>query len=673
MTSSLDDQNCAWCHDSGSHHYFPAQWRYSGHDATDFDGRGFHGGHSIGAFAGYAGGRSGCAACHSGAGYVQWDKEGKPTNSIGLPGSISTVPVATTITCAVCHDPHDATEPHQLRLSDTQLGDGTPVTVELYGTGAQCMECHRSRREAATYSADPSNGSGHYGPHHGPQADMLIGANAPDYGMEYPTSPHAVAGGNACVDCHMAGEHAVDENGVVSPLGGHSFNMNDTEGNDHVEVCAPCHGEVGETFKVKKYFLNGNADHDGDGTEEGIQEEIHGMMEELLTYLPQDSLGHIDMSSKTNSVTVMKGGYVYMWIEEDRSFGIHNPAFSVALLTAALESFKYGAIEAGQIMSVTDIPMDQGNQVRVIWTKFGADDGVARDQVKGYTVLRQVNDMMPKSVASYGSIDEMPAELAVGSNFVLDGHLWDVVANVNAHQFVEYSVVAPTLYNTVGADTAWTTFKVLGQTESGIIAETEPMAGYSTDDLAPVTPTGLVAELDGAAVQLTWDAPYDKDVDNFEVYRSVDADFDINTAEFLGAIKSLSFTDASLTGQTISYSIVAVDFSENASENAVPVTVIITGVADELAGIPTEFEMSQNYPNPFNPSTQIKFGLPADSDVRVTVYNAVGKEVATLVNEHLSAGYHVYTWNAVNNASGVYFYQIQTDNIAQVKKMILVK
>ncbi len=68
-------------------------------------------------------------------------------------------------------------------------------------------------------------------------------------------------------------------------VGGHSFNMNDAEGNDHVESCEPCHGDVGTTFKEKKFFWRNNADHDGDGIEEGLQEEVHGLMEELLTFL----------------------------------------------------------------------------------------------------------------------------------------------------------------------------------------------------------------------------------------------------------------------------------------------------------------------------------------------------------------------------------------------------
>lgn len=80
---------------------------------------------------------------------------------------------------------------------------------------------------------------------------MLLGKNAPNYGVDFPSSPHAIAGGNACVDCHMAGESAFDAEGNLLKFGGHTFNMNNEEGEDNVEACEPCHGNVGETFKEK--------------------------------------------------------------------------------------------------------------------------------------------------------------------------------------------------------------------------------------------------------------------------------------------------------------------------------------------------------------------------------------------------------------------------------------
>jgi hypothetical protein len=348
ISKTLSTDNCAWCHDSGTHHIFPEQWDHSGEDATEFDGRGFHGGHAKGTWIG-RGTRSGCAPCHSGAGYVQWNYEGRPVDEHGLPDDIEVVPEPTTHTCATCHDPHDATNIHQLRFADTQLGDGAPITFELYGTGSQCMECHRSRRNAVEYTSDIGNASSHYGPHHGPQADMLIGANTPDFGIQFISSAHYVATENACVDCHMGGEH-LDPAGNVNVVGGHTWNMNDAEGNDHVEACAPCHGNIGDSFKDKKYYINGNADLDGNGTAEGLQIEVHGIMEYLSEFLPHDENGNVSITednadSLDLTPEIMRGGYVYIWLEEDRSFGIHNPAFTIGLLKAAIE-------ELGGVMAV---------------------------------------------------------------------------------------------------------------------------------------------------------------------------------------------------------------------------------------------------------------------------------------------------------------------------------
>jgi hypothetical protein len=452
ISTSISTDNCAYCHDDGNHHVFPTQWNHSGEDATEFDGRGFHGGHAKGTWIG-RGTRAGCAPCHSGAGYVEWVNEGRPVDEYGLPDDLEFVPESTLITCATCHDPHDATNTHQVRVEDTNLGDGTLVTVEEYGSGTLCMHCHRSRRNAATYASDPDNASSHFGAHHGPEADLLLGANAPLFEDEqgnliiFPTSPHGVAvlpgetQGNACVNCHMGGE-LEDPEGNINVVGGHTWNMNDTEGNDHVEACAPCHGNVGSTFKEKKYYVNGNADLDGNGVAEGLQVEIHSLLERLALLLPPVGENEVQVLPDDSTLTpsIMMSAYVYFWIEEDRSFGMHNPAFAFGILKAAIE-------EVGGVVSV--------------------------------------------------------------------------------------------------------------------------------------------------------------------------------------------------------------DYPES--------------------GIPQEYQLSQNYPNPFNPSTTIEFSLPSQSDVSVTIYDALGNELEVLFSGSKSAGTHSVNWNASNYASGIYFYRLNAGAFNQVKKMLLLK
>jgi hypothetical protein len=94
--------------------------------------------------------------------------------------------------------------------------------------------------------------------------------------------------------------------------------------------------------------------------------------------------------------------------------------------------------------------------------------------------------------------------------------------------------------------------------------------------------------------------------------------------------------------------------------------------------LPKTVELNGNYPNPFNPSTNIEFSLPEAMDVRLDVYDSMGRRVKSLVNDNLDAGVHNVTWNGTNAAgrdvaSGVYFYRVQTGAVVQTKQMILLK
>lgn len=89
--------------------------------------------------------------------------------------------------------------------------------------------------------------------------------------------------------------------------------------------------------------------------------------------------------------------------------------------------------------------------------------------------------------------------------------------------------------------------------------------------------------------------------------------------------------------------------------------------------VPVSFELYQNYPNPFNPTTSIKFALPKESQVKLSVYTILGQEVATLVNSVMSAGYHTVNFDASNLPSGMYIYKIDAGSFSQIKKMLLMK
>ncbi len=105
------------------------------------------------------------------------------------------------------------------------------------------------------------------------------------------------------------------------------------------------------------------------------------------------------------------------------------------------------------------------------------------------------------------------------------------------------------------------------------------------------------------------------------------------------------------------------------------VTVVPNSSAPTLSEKPSAFSLAQNYPNPFNPTTLIQYQLSQPSAVRLELFDAVGRKVATLVNARQAAGAYSYTLNAsqFNLSSGVYLYRLQTDNFAETKKMLFLK
>ena len=97
------------------------------------------------------------------------------------------------------------------------------------------------------------------------------------------------------------------------------------------------------------------------------------------------------------------------------------------------------------------------------------------------------------------------------------------------------------------------------------------------------------------------------------------------------------------------------------------------GIQQISTSLPDKYYLSQNYPNPFNPNTVISFQLPAAGFVKLKVFDLLGREVANLVNENLSAGSYKYDFNASALPSGIYFYNLETENFSETKKMVLVK
>jgi hypothetical protein len=148
------------------------------------------------------------------------------------------------------------------------------------------------------------------------------------------------------------------------------------------------------------------------------------------------------------------------------------------------------------------------------------------------------------------------------------------------------------------------------------------------------------------------------------------------------------YTDANISLDTSMnvYQIAGVTDSSNRSHFFTTKYSQLIGIHPISSSLPKEFRLFQNYPNPFNPSTKIKFQIPLNKakpgsdvggerglSVRLIVYDILGRDIATLVNERLKPGTYEVEWEASNFPSGVYFYKLQAESFKQTKRMVLIK
>jgi hypothetical protein len=275
-------------------------------------------------------GSAGCVGCHTGQGFV-----GRISGAANIDTSYSA------ISCQTCHEPHGITKPsgaaHQLRTLDAvTLADGTQVANA--GLGAICMNCHQARQNANTYVPNTA-GSAHYGPHHGPQADMLEGTNGFTYGQAIPSSAHSEVVADTCVTCHM--QTITDTTDpALTLVGDHTFRLT-FAGNATVPpkqlvgACQGCHGP--EITQVNFPLM----DYDGDGVIDGVQTEVQHLLDQLAVMLPP--VGQAKSSLNIDSTWTqpqLEAAYNYLFVQSDGSLGIHNMAYTVGLLKASIADLK---------------------------------------------------------------------------------------------------------------------------------------------------------------------------------------------------------------------------------------------------------------------------------------------------------------------------------------------
>lgn len=140
---------------------------------------------------------------------------------------------------------------------------------------------------------------------------------------------------------------------------------------------------------------------------------------------------------------------------------------------------------------------------------------------------------------------------------------------------------------------------------------------------------------------------------------------ELKVSGYTDSLGNFTFDQTEISGQLVKIVVTGTNLYPYVSD-------LMTGISSNFE-IPKSYDLSQNYPNPFNPATTIKFAIPQSTRVTLKVYNILGNEVASLVNENLTAGNYEVDFNAAALSSGSYFYRITAGEFTSVKKMLLVK
>jgi photosystem II stability/assembly factor-like uncharacterized protein len=194
------------------------------------------------------------------------------------------------------------------------------------------------------------------------------------------------------------------------------------------------------------------------------------------------------------------------------------------------------------------------------------------------------------------------------------------------------------------------------------------------ESLLPVELSSFTASFNNNSVNLNWITKTEVNSFGFQIERADNKTGDlafsklgfINGQGFSNSPKEYSFIDKTIIGgNKYSYRLKQIDNDGS---------VIYSKIVEVQAGnIPDKFALNQNYPNPFNPVTEISYSIPLASLVQLKVYNILGKEISSLVNETKQPGNYHITFNAAALPSGVYFYKLEAGSFTSVKKMILMK
>ncbi len=353
------------------------------------------------------------------------------------------------------------------------------------------------------------------------------------------------------------------------------------------------------------------------------------------------------------------------------------------------------------ILSVADVPGDQGGQVRITIDASSLDTAVTKP-VCIYNVWQRIDDLAAPALSG-GSVPRISAAgQPVGAGFYwpvesVNGRIilrskdfagseafasgtWELLGSFAACQYEQYIYRAGTLADSTESGIPYAVCMVSAHTTDPLewyMSDSD--SGYSVDNLPPGTPEGLAAQqsYEPEGLALGWDANEANDLSHYAVYRGTNADFVPAQGNRIAQPADAGYFDGEWRWDSgFCYKVSALDIHGNESGFTLLQPGNVTG--EEIPSVPSSSYIGQNYPNPFNPSTMIEFGLAAAGRVSLRIYDAAGRLVHVIVDEDRPAGRYVGEWdgrdaNGRAVSSGVYFCRIEAGTFTQARKLVLLK
>ena len=328
------------------------------------------------------------------------------------------------------------------------------------------------------------------------------------------------------------------------------------------------------------------------------------------------------------------------------------------------------------LVSVRDVPNDQGGRVFLRWTRSSFDSA---GQITGYRVWRRIPPGSAAAArvmrAQASSVARVATILRRGGASATDIDYWEAIATLPAEGLAGYGYTAATTQDSLPQGNPYTAFFVTALTSNpATFYESNVDSGYSVDNFAPVAPAPFLGVYSAGATHLHWQGNSESDLAGYRIYRGNSAGFVPSSSNLIAAEPDTGYSDVGPAGSY--YKLSAVDIHGNESS----FTLLSPSSTTDVGGIalPRLLAFAAPRPNPATQRTVLSFALPQAGLVTVAVYDMEGRRVRMVSSGRMDAGEHQLTFDLRDGQgrqipSGLYFIRLEANGQRLVRRLAIVK